>query len=252
MAKRFEGKVAIVTGASGGIGRSTAQQFAAEGARVLVADVKDAEGAETVDLIKAAGGEAIYVHADVSQEADAQGLVQKALDTYGRLDIAVNNAGILGGFKATHETDPATFDQIMAVNVRGVFLGMKYQIAAMLGKGGAIVNTSSAAGFTGIAGLVGYVASKHAVNGMTKTAALEYAKAGIRINAVNPGGVITPMTIGLMPEPKEGEPEQPDQHPIGRSAQPEEIANAILWLCSEEASFVVGLCMAVDGGLTID
>ncbi|WP_119068454.1 glucose 1-dehydrogenase [Aggregatilinea lenta] len=248
--KGLEGKVALVTGAGSGIGRSTAQLFARHGVKVVVSDVDTAGGEATVRLITDAGGEATFVRCDVSSSGDVQALVARTLDTYGTLDYAVNNAGILGNFVPTAEYDEDLFDRIMAVNARGVFLGMKYEIAAMLKSGGgAIVNTSSAAGLVGIPGIVGYSGSKHAVVGMTKTAAAEYARQGIRINAVNPGGVLTPMVFNLAPSAEPPAENQPDQHPIGHSAQPEEIAEVIVWLCSDAASFVTGIAMPVDGGL---
>ncbi|MBN8617567.1 MAG: glucose 1-dehydrogenase [Anaerolineae bacterium] len=252
MSPSFAGKVVIVTGAASGIGRAAALKFAHHGAKVVVSDHDEAGGQETVRQINNLGGTATFIHTDVSQESDVQRLIQKTLDTYGRLDCAANNAGILPKFVPTHQYSTEAFDKVMAVNARGVFLCMKYEIPAMLQNGGgAIVNTSSAAGLVGMPYLVGYVASKHAVNGMTKTAALEYASQGIRINAVNPGGVKTPMAAAAaasMPQ----NPNAPDPHPIGHSAEPEELANAIVWLCSEEASFVVGATFAVDGGMTAD
>ncbi|HML24621.1 MAG TPA: glucose 1-dehydrogenase [Aggregatilinea sp.] len=248
--KGLAGKTALVTGASSGIGRSTALLFAQQGANVVVSDVDVPGGEETVRLIKEAGGNAIFVCCDVSNAEDVKALIRRTVDTYGRLDCAVNNAGILGRFVPTAQYDEAMFDQIMAVNARGVFLGMKYEIEAMLQNGGgAIVNTSSAAGLVGIPGIVGYSGSKHAVVGMTKTAAAEYARQGIRINAVNPGGVLTPMVFNIERPATPPPADQPDPHPIGHSAQPEEIAAAIVWLCSDAASFVTGIAMPVDGGL---
>lgn len=246
----LDGKVALVTGAASGIGRATAQLFSRHGVRVVVSDVDAAGGEATVRLIQDAGGEAIFVACDVSKSDDMQALIARTVETYGRLDFAVNNAGILGRFVPTHEYDEGMFDAVMAVNARGVFLGMKYQIPAMLQNGGGvIVNTSSAAGLIGFPGIVGYSASKHAVVGMTKTAAVEYAAQGIRVNAVNPGGVDTPMVADLG-QPIDAPPDQMrDPHPIGRSARPEEIAEVIVWLCSDGASFVTGAALPVDGGL---
>jgi len=251
----FKGKVALVTGAASGIGRATARRFASYGAQVVVADMNTDGGAETVSLIQEAGGEALFVKADVTDEVSVQSLMQQTVDTYGGLNFAANNAGILPKFEPMHQKPVEDFDRVMAVNVRGVFLCMKYEIPLMLEKGGAIVNTSSAAGLMAQPGVADYAASKHAVAGLTKTAAVEYAKAGVRINAVNPGGVVTNMTQTIQMDESFAQmmaaAQQSDPHPIGRSAQPEEIANAIVWLCSEQASFMVGHNLAVDGGMTI-
>jgi NAD(P)-dependent dehydrogenase (short-subunit alcohol dehydrogenase family) len=178
--------------------------------------------------------------------------MDEVVEAYGRLDCAHNNAGILGRFVPTADYDVDVFDQTIAVNLRGVFLCMKYEIPVMVGQGGgAIVNSSSAAGLQAQAGAIGYVASKHAVAGMTKTAAVEYAQAGVRINAVNPGGVNTAMVAGLAADVPQDAQDAPNAHPIGRSAEPEEIARAVVWLCSGEPSFVVGHNLTIDGGLTV-
>lgn len=246
---RFTGKVAIVTGAGSGIGRATAIRLAAEGAAVVVSDIDDEGGKETVSLIEADGHTAVYVHADVAEEADAIALVAAAQQTYGSLDIAVNNAGILGHFIPAADIPVDEFDRLMAVNTRGVFLGMKHQIPAMLATdGGAIVNVGSAAGLQIQPLAAAYTASKHAVTGLTQAFALDHAASGVRINAVCPGGVVTNIAAHL---DLSAMADAPDPHPLGRSAQPDEVANAILWLASDEASFVVGTAMAVDGGLTL-
>lgn len=254
----FEGRTALVTGAGSGVGRVTAARLAREGAGVVVSDVDRDGGEETVGMIDDDGGRATFVEADVSRQEDVEALVAATVDTYGGLDVAVNNAGILGRFVPTADYPVELFDRITAVNQRGVFLGMREQIRVMAeGGGGAIVNTSSAAGLQGQPLAVGYTASKHAVNGMTRAAAVEYAAAGIRVNAVNPGGIDTPMTYKLFAEIAAEDPERaaamreaPDSHPLGRSATAEEIANVIVFLASDEASDVVGACVSVDGGLT--
>lgn len=251
MAGRVDGKVALVTGGSSGIGRATALLFAKEGAKVVVADVTVPGGEETVQMIKAAGGDAIFVKADMAKAAEVEAMVQKAVATYGRLDCAHNNAGIEGTTKKTHDYDEADWDRVIAINVKGVWLCMKYQIPQMLKQGsGAIVNTASGAGLLGVPQMPAYVASKHAVVGLTKTAALEYAKAGIRVNAVCPGVIKTPM-VDRMTNLRPGRMERmAAAEPIGRMGKPEEIAAAVVWLCSDASSFVTGLPMPVDGGIT--
>lgn len=245
----FEGKVVIVTGAASGIGRATAVAFAGQGAKVVVSDVDDDGGAATVAQITDGGGIATFVHADVSVEDDVAALTAAAVDGYGGLHVAVNNAGILGNFVPATDIPVDEFDRIMAVNVRGVFLGMKHQVRAMLaGGGGSIVNVGSAAGVLVQPFAAAYSASKHAVAGLTKGFALDHAASGVRINAVCPGGVETNIAAHLdLPDMGDA----PNPHPIGRSARSEELAAAIMWLASDAASFVVGANVLVDGGLTL-
>lgn len=250
MTGRVNGKVALVTGGASGIGRATALAFAREGAKVVVADVVVTGGEETVTLIKAAGGEAQFVKADVAKPAEVEALIAQVVAAYGRLDCAFNNAGIEGALTSTLECSEENFDRTIAVNLKGVWLCMKAEIAQMLKQGGgAIVNAASVAGLIGFVGLPAYVASKHGVVGLTKTAALEYAKSGIRINAVCPGVIQTPMLERLFQSGPQAGEAITAMEPVGRLGKPEEIAEAAVWLCSDAASFVTGLPMAVDGGL---
>lgn len=250
MAGRVQGKVALVTGGASGIGRATALAFAREGAKVVVSDVVVAGGEETVALIKAAGGDALFVKADVAKPAEVDALIARVVAAYGRLDCACNNAGIEGAMTSTVDCSEENFDRTIAVNLKGVWLCMKAEITQMLKQGGgAIVNTASVAGLVGFAGLPAYVASKHGVVGLTKTAALEYAKSGIRINAVCPGVIQTPMLERLFQSSPQAGENIAALEPVGRLGKPEEIAEAAVWLCSDAASFVTGLPMAVDGGL---
>ncbi len=246
-------KVAIVTGGNSGIGRATAIALAREGAKVTVAARRASEGEETVRLIKEAGSEAIFVKTDLAIENDVRSLVEKTIDSYHRLDYAFNNAGIEQTMAPLTEQTVEEFDQIMNINVRGVWLSMKYEIPAMIkngvGVGGAIVNNSSAAGIIGFPLMAIYIASKHAVLGLTKSAALEYAKSGIRINAIAPGGVDTDMVERLTEVDKQWRETLTSMHPIGRLSNPEEIANAVVWLLSDKASFVLGHTLLVDGGI---
>lgn len=250
MAGLVAGKVALVTGAGSGIGRATALIFAREGAKVVVSDVTVDGGEETVRLVKQAGGEAIFVKADVSQASEVEALVSKAVQTYGRLDCAHNNAGVPGPNKMIVDITEERWDRVIAINLTGVWHCLKYEIAQMLKQGGgAIVNTSSDAGLVGVKRGGAYVASKHGVIGLMKTAALEYAKSGIRVNAVCPGPIDTPMLRGPGGERVDRfVAKMVAGQPGGRLGQPEEIAEAAVWLCSAAASFVTGHAMSVDGG----
>jgi NAD(P)-dependent dehydrogenase (short-subunit alcohol dehydrogenase family) len=252
MSRILEGKVALITGAGSGIGRATSKIFAREGARLVIADLDEAGGHETLGAIKDAGGDALFVTADISQPATAETLVAKAVSAYGRLDCAFNNAGIEGIGALTHKCTMENWNRVIAINLTGVWLCMKAEIAQMLeqGAGGAIVNTSSLAGLAGSKGGPAYVASKHGVVGLTKTAALEYGRHGIRINAVCPGPIRTPMMQRIMAMSGNEAAEQRfiKGEPLRRFGQPEEIGEAVAWLCSDRASYVTGIPMPVDGG----
>lgn len=251
METKLQGKVVLVTGGSSGIGKATALAFAKEGARVVIADMAVAGAEETVETIKGGGGEALFVRTDVSEAADVQDMVHKTIQAYGRLDCAFNNAGISGSlFTPTADYAEETWDKVIGINLKGVWLCMKYEIGRMLKQGsGAIVNTSSGAGLVGsrFAGSA-YCASKHGILGLTKTAALEYARNGIRVNAVCPGTIRTPMGDDLLKDDPKREAQVADLLPIGRLGTPEEVAGVVIWLCSEAASFVTGHAIAVDGG----
>jgi NAD(P)-dependent dehydrogenase (short-subunit alcohol dehydrogenase family) len=242
-------QVALVTGASSGIGRATALAFAGEGARVVVADLLGTEGEETVKLIQDRGGEAVFVKTDVSSPAEVANLVDRAIASYGRLDIAFNNAGVEGELATTAECSEDNWDRTLSINLKGVWLCMKHELPRMLErKRGSIVNCSSVAGLAGVARLPAYVASKHGIIGLTRAAALEYAREGIRINAVCPGVIRTAMVDRLIKAHPEMESQLIAGEPMGRSGTPEEIAAAVVWLCSDSASFVTGHALAVDGG----
>lgn len=251
MAGQLEGQTALVTGGGSGIGRAASLVYAREGARVAVADVNAEGGEETVQLIKEAGGEAILVSADVSDAAATQAMVAQTVAAYGRLDCAFNNAGISGtpGRPLTADYPEADFDRMLSINLKGVWLSMKAELPQMLAQGaGAIVNTASIMGLIAAPGSAAYMAAKHGVIGLTKAAALEYAKDGIRVNSVCPGYIDTPLVRPIFDAIADFEQRVIARHPIGRLGQPQEIAEAVLWLSSPAASFVTGHNMAVDGG----
>jgi len=248
---RFDGRTVLVTGGNSGIGRAAAIAFAAEGGRVVIGARRKEEGDRVVEEIRAAGGEALFVPTDVTVEADVERLVATAVDTYGGLDVAFNNAGGAGAFGPLHEQTEAGFRADVDLNLTSVFLSMRHEIPALLASGGgAIVNNSSQLGMVGVAGAGPYVAAKHAVIGLTRTAALELAQSGVRVNALVSAGVDTPLFRTTMGATPEGAAAIAALHPIGRVAQPEEVARVVLFLASDEASFVTGAPIVVDGGWT--
>ena len=253
MNRLFNGEVALVTGGSSGIGRATALAFAAEGARVVVASRRSDESTETVDLIRAAGGDAIFVRTDVSRAAEIEALVARTVEHYGALNFAFNNAGIEGDpFVPLAKLSEASWDDVIDINLKGVFLSMKYELPHIVKSRGAIVNMASVAGLRGGRLGVAYYASKHGVIGLTKAAALEYADKGVRINAVAPAVIQTPLAdrAGLTSDPAMAA-RVLSMHPLGRVGAPEEVASAVLWLCSKGASFTTGHALPVDGGYLI-
>ncbi len=243
----LEGKVALITGASSGIGRGAAVVFARCGARLVLADIDVAGGEETVAQVRKTGGDAIFVRTDVSKAAEVEALVQRTVTHYGRLDCAFNNAGIDGEMGRTAEYSEEDWDRVVDVNLKGVWLCMKHEIPQMLLQGGgAIVNTSSGAGLRAVAGLPAYVASKHGVIGLTRAAALEYGKDNIRVNVICPGAIRTPMIEHIICQGLSTESRL--SGPLGRLGTPEEVGEAAAWLCSSRASFMNGHALSVDGG----
>ena len=244
--KLLENKVAIITGAGSGIGKATAELFAKEGAKVVVSDINETHGNAVVEEIKKNGGEAFFIKADSSKPEDNEALVNQTVEKYGALDIAVNNAGIGGPLGTTGEYPIDGWQKVIDINLSGVFYGLRYQLPAMLAKGGSIVNIASILGSTGTKFSPAYVAAKHGVVGLTKAAALEYADKNIRINSVGPGYIKTPLVMNSLDKPALDA--LVGLHPIGRLGQSEEIAELILWLASSKSSFVTGSYYPVDGG----
>ena len=249
--KEFDGKVALVTGGGSGIGRATALAFAREGARVVIGNRNVQRGEETVSMIRDAGGTASFRRTDVLVATDVEALVDHAISKYGGLDLAFNNAGFEGDVRPLVEQTENNYDAVMDINVKGVWLSMKYEIPRILERGGgAIVNCASVAGLIGFPGIGIYVASKHAVIGLTKNAAVEYSAQGIRINAVNPAVIDTEMSDRVIANANLTKEDLSTLHPIGRIGRAEEVAEGVLWLCSGRASFVTGHSLLVDGGFT--
>ncbi|KAB1188496.1 MULTISPECIES: SDR family oxidoreductase [Haloferax] len=250
--KGIQGKVALVTGAASGIGRETALRFAEEGSKVVVSDVQKDAGEQVAGEIENAGGDAVFLDADVSNEADVARLVDETVNVFGGLDFAHNNAGIEGTVGSIAEMDLDDFQRVIDINLTGVFLSMKYEIPRLLERGGgAIVNTASVAGMTGGPNLSHYYAAKHGVIGLTRSAALEVATDNIRVNAVLPGVIETPMIERFTAGNEEAKEALLKDEPIGRLGRPEEIASAVVYLCSDDASFVTGHPMVVDGGYVV-
>ena len=247
MEKIFKDKDALITGGSFGIGKATAVAFAERGARIVIADVISNE--ETIEQIRSTGAEVSFIHCDVSNESSIRAMIKQTLLLYKTLDYAFNNAGIEGLSAPTHDCTTENWDKTISVNLKGVWLCMKYEIAQMLKQGkGVIVNNASIAGLVGFPNIPAYVASKHGVIGLTKNAALEYAKSGIRVNVVCPGVIKTPMIDRFTGKNKEVEKQFESLEPVGRLGEPEEVAEAVIWLCSDGSSFVTGHSLVVDGG----
>jgi len=252
MTKTFQNKVALITGGTSGIGRETAVLFAREGAKVVFTGRREAEGNETLGLVRAAGGDGLFVRSDVSRASEVQAAVQKTVETFGRLDVAFNNAGVEGVWVPLAEQTEENWDLVHDINLKGLWLSLKYEVQQMLrqGGGGAIVNMSSVAGLIGVPGAGVYIASKHGVLGLTKTAAVEYAKNGIRVNAVCPAVIETDMADRIFGAPEVNQ-RVLSLHPLGRFGKSSEVAEAVLWLCSDKSSFTTGQSVGIDGGLLI-
>lgn len=251
MTKLMEGKAGLVTGAGSGIGRASALAFAKQGAKVIVSDISEEAGLETVNLIREAGGEAEFFKCDVTDEAQVKAMVDQTVSTYGKLDFAHNNAGFNGQFVPIGEMETSTWDRVIQINLYSMFYCIKHQVNAMLETGGgAIVNTASGAGLIGIANNTPYVAAKFGVVGMTRSAAMDYAKKGIRVNAIAPGSTMTPMMANAFEQNPGSDFEMSIKAgiPMGVLAEPEDQANAVVWLCSDQARMVTGITMPVDGG----
>lgn len=251
MSKDLENRVALITGGTTGIGRDTAVLFAKHGAKVVFTGRREAEGNETLNLVRAAGGDGLFLKSDVSKASDVQSIVQKTVEKFGRLDVAFNNAGVEGQLGPLIDQTEENWDYVHNINLKGLWLCLKYEIQQMLkqGRGGAIVNMSSVAGLIGAAGLGVYIASKHGVLGLTKTAALEYAPQGIRVNAVCPAVIETAMADRAFGADPSVSKAMLNLHPLGRFGKPVEIAEAVLWMCSEKSSFMTGHEIVMDGGM---
>jgi NAD(P)-dependent dehydrogenase (short-subunit alcohol dehydrogenase family) len=251
MTQNFSGKVALITGAASGLGRATALLFAKHQAKVIVSDISIDGGYETVKMIQDQGGEATFIECNVANEESVNNLISKTIETYGQLDYGINNAGIGGIWTATHKYPTDNFEKVMAINTTGVFMCMRAELDVMTKQGsGAIVNVSSVAGLSGFPNNVAYAASKHAVVGMTKSAGLEYAKKGIRVNAVCPVFTITPLVTGMFDVIGDDMKDKLEASiPMKRFGKPEEIAEAIVWLCSDSSSFITGHALPIDGGM---
>jgi len=246
----FKDKVVLITGATAGIGAATAEAFAAAGAHLILTGRTTAAGEELAGRLRTRGARVKFVTGDVSREESVRSWIAAALGEFGRLDVAINNAGVEGALGPVTEQTADNFEHVFAINVRGLMLSLKHEIPAIARQGGAIVNVSSMVGDIGMAGASVYVASKHAVNGLTRSAALETARMGVRINAISPGGVVTPMFQRFTAGNKEMQTGFANAHPVGRLASPDDIARSILFMASDDASFMTGSVVAVDGGYT--